>query len=132
MNSDWNANRPRKKQHLSASFRFAWQGIRYAVKSERNLQIHLLISAAVLCAGAVLKLSITEWFVVLLIIGVMVSLELLNTALEKVVDLVTEEYHPLAKQAKDLAAGSVLVFSIISVLIGLLIFVPKAAELFRS
>ena len=66
-----------------------------------------------------------EWFIVLILIGGMLSLELVNAAIERVVDLTTTEWHPLAKQAKDLSAGAVLIYAIVSALIGLLLFIPK-------
>lgn len=66
-----------------------------------------------------------EWSIVVLLIGGMLALEMMNAAIERVVDLVTLENHPLAKHAKDLAAGAVLVYAISSVVIGLIIFVPK-------
>jgi undecaprenol kinase len=70
-------------------------------------------------------LSASEWIFILFAIGGMFSLELVNTAIERIVDLVTEEYHPLAKQAKDIAAGAVIVYAILSVIIGCIIFLPK-------
>lgn len=66
-----------------------------------------------------------EWFIVLILIGGMLSLELVNAAIERVVDLTTTEWHPLAKQAKDLSAGAVLIYAIVSALIGMLLFIPK-------
>nr|WP_235732322.1 diacylglycerol kinase family protein [Mycoplasmopsis anatis] len=69
--------------------------------------------------------SIIEWMIIFLLIGGMFSLELLNTAIEHTVDLITDKHHPLAKAAKDAAAGAVCVFAVISCIIGLLIFLPK-------
>lgn len=75
--------------------------------------------------GFLVELSIIEWMIIFLLIGGMFSLELLNTAIEHTVDLITDKHHPLAKAAKDAAAGAVCVFAVISCIIGLLIFLPK-------
>ncbi|MBT2710139.1 diacylglycerol kinase family protein [Pseudomonas sp. ISL-84] len=95
------------------------------MKRERNLQIHLFISIAVILLGLVFAISWIEWIIILFAIGGMLSLELMNTAVERVVDLATEEYHPLAKQAKDTAAGAVFIYAFLSVIIGTIIFLPK-------
>lgn len=107
------------------SFSYAAAGIFHAMKMERNFKVHLLVAILVLVMGMFVELSIVQWFIIIILIGVVLALELVNTALERIVDLVTEEYHPLAKQAKDAAAGAVLVFAIASAVIGLLIFIPK-------
>ncbi|WP_412897294.1 diacylglycerol kinase family protein [Bacillus sp. 1P02SD] len=111
------------------SFSFAFQGLREAFFSERNLQIQLLFSIIVVICGFYFHITRMEWMVILLLIGGMFSIELMNTAVEKVVDLVTSEFHPLAKKAKDIAAGSVLIYAIISVIIGLIIFIPYLKRL---
>lgn len=113
---------------LLKSFGYALSGISAAVQKERNMQIHIFSGIAAICFSVFFSISKMEWLFILLAIGGMLCLELLNTAVERVVDLVTEEYHPIAKQAKDMAAGAVLVYACISVLIGLIIFVPKIAE----
>ncbi|OCA91147.1 hypothetical protein A8F94_04625 [Bacillus sp. FJAT-27225] len=112
---------------LIKSFGYALAGIGSAIRKEKNLQIHLAISFIVVVLSFLLSISKIEWLFVLLAIGGMLSLELMNTAIEKTVDLVTKEFHPLAKQAKDIAAGAVFVYALLSVLIGLIIFLPKIA-----
>ena len=107
------------------AFDYAWSGILYGVKAERNLKFHLVAAIVVILAGLYTGLSMIEWSIVVLLIGGMLALEMMNAAIERVVDLVTLENHPLAKHAKDLAAGAVLVYAISSVVIGLIIFVPK-------
>ena len=107
------------------AFDFAWSGILYGVKAERNLKFHLIAAIVVLLAGLSTGLSVIEWSIIVLLIGGMLALEMMNAAIERVVDLVTLENHPLAKHAKDLAAGAVLVYAISSVVIGFIIFVPK-------
>lgn len=107
------------------AFVYAWNGIVHGVKRERNLKFHVLATVIVIIAGVLTKLTRMEWFIVLMLIGGMLALEMMNSAIERVVDLITSKRHPLAQQAKDLAAGAVLVYAIISAVIGLLIFVPK-------
>ncbi len=82
----------------------------------------------VIAAGLVLHLSVTEWCICLVLFGLILSLELVNTAVESVVDLVTEERKPLAKVAKDTAAGAVLISAIMAAIIGCVIFVPKILD----
>ncbi len=114
-----------RKHRLAASFRFAFQGIAAAAAGERNFQIHLGISTVVVFFGLWFSITVFEWIAVLLAIGGMLGLELMNTALERTVDMYTKEFHPLAKQAKDIAAGAVLIYAIISIIIGALIFLPR-------
>ena len=108
------------------SFGYAFRGIGHVVVSEANMKIHLVITSLVIIGGVVFAISLTEWMFCLLCIGLVVSAEMINTAIEDVVDLASPELHPLAGKAKDIAAGAVLICAIISVVIGLLIFVPKA------
>jgi undecaprenol kinase len=117
--------RDSRMQNFMKSFRYAFEGIIHAVKTERNFKFHLIAAVIVITTGLLSDLTYTEWFIVLVLIGGVLSLELLNSAIERVVNLVTMERMPLAKQAKDLAAGAVLIFAIMSAIIGLLIFIPK-------
>lgn len=106
------------------SFGYAFEGIITASK-EQNLKSHIVSAIIVILAGYLTGLSRMEWYIVLLLIALMFALEMMNTAIERVVDLASPEIHPLAKQAKDIAAGAVLVFALFSAIIGLLIFLPK-------
>ena len=119
-----------KNKNLIDSFKHAFEGIGVAIKSERNLQIHIAIMFLVIIFGIILKISVVEWFVCLLLLGGVISLEMINTAIETTVDLITMERNPKAKLAKDASAGAVLVMAIVSVIIGLIIFVPKILEVF--
>lgn len=104
-------------------FIYALNGIIAAFRQERNLQIQGFVACLVLLFSFILHVPLYDFIIILCLIGIVLSLELINTAIESVVDLVTERYHPLAKLAKDVAAGAVLLFSIISVIIGLIIFI---------
>lgn len=106
------------------SFRYAMEGLVTAVH-EQNFRFHLVSAIIVIMAGFVTGLSIVEWCIIILIIALVIGTELINTAIERAVDLASPEIHPLAKQAKDVAAGAVLVFALASGIIGLLIFLPK-------
>lgn len=107
------------------SFQYACKGIRHGFLTERNFRFHALAIVVVSIAGAITGLSATEWCIILILFGGMTALELVNTAIERTVDLLTNEIHPLAGQAKDLSAGAVLIFAIISAIIGIIIFIPK-------
>lgn len=112
------------------SFKYPISGIRYAYRNEQNLAFDIGIALLVIICGFLFKLSGSEWATIILTIGLVISCELTNTAIEAVVDLVTEEYHPLAKVAKDTAAAAVFVFAVIAVIVGLIIFLPKVIALF--
>lgn len=117
------------KDPFYKSLGYAISGIIQCIQKERNIKIHLVFMFLVIICGFLFQLSITEWLVCILLFGLVISLELVNTAIEAVVDLCTQEYHPLAKIAKDTAAGAVLISAIASVVIGLIIFVPKVLSL---
>ena len=117
--------RKNKKDPLAKSFGYAFQGIFTCVKKERNMKIHVAAAILVVILGSILKLSVTEWCICLVLFGMVMSLELINTAVEAVVDLVTKDRHPLAKIAKDTAAGAVLIAAIMAAITGAIIFIPK-------
>jgi len=93
------------------------------------MKIHITITTLVVICGFVFSISLIEWMFCLLCIGMVMGAEMMNTAIENVVDLASPDHHPLAGKAKDIAAGGVLICAIISVIIGLLIFVPKGWNL---
>lgn len=121
----------KRKNPLYESFGYAFEGIWTGIYKERNMKIHCLAIVCVTLAGTLFQISASEWCICLLLFAIVASLELVNTAVEAVVDLVTEEHRPLAKIAKDTAAGAVLFSAIVSVLIGCIIFVPYFLELIR-
>ncbi|MBM7650000.1 undecaprenol kinase [Bacillus ectoiniformans] len=116
-------------KRLRRSIGYASEGIRLAF-SEPNFRFHCVFAAAVVMAGFFLSIARWEWIVVCMLIAGMLALEMINTAIEKTIDLMTGHYHPLAKAAKDLSAGAVLLYACLSVIIGFLIFGPKIIDLF--
>ena len=106
------------------SFIYAFNGFILASK-QQNMKFHLASAAVVLIAAFATGVSTLEWVLLFIVIGMVISLEMVNTAIEAVVDLASPDIHPLAKVAKDVAAGAVLVFAVVSVIIGVLIFIPK-------
>lgn len=122
-------------EHLRRFFQsvsYAWAGIVHAVKTQRNMRIHLTVTTFVLLAAWGLEVPRTDVLLLFFSIALVLSLELMNTALEAAVDLVTQEKHPLAKVAKDAGAGAVLVAAIISVIIGLVILGPPLWDRLRE
>jgi diacylglycerol kinase len=111
------------------SFKYPMSGLRYAYKNEQNLIVDIGMAVLVIIAGIIFKISIAEWAILTITVGLVISLELVNTAIEAVVDLVTENYHPLAKVAKDTSAAAVLVLAIVAMIEGLIIFLPKLINL---
>jgi undecaprenol kinase len=125
MSMDLHDNKKHSHAPLWKSFSFAISGIHNTILNERNIRIHLFISIIVIGCSIFFSITKVEWLFVLSAIGGMLALELINTAIERLVDLVTMEYHPLAKQAKDIAAGAVFLYAIFSVIMGLIIFLPR-------
>ncbi|MBU8788379.1 MULTISPECIES: diacylglycerol kinase family protein [Bacillus] len=117
--------KPNEWIRLKKSFSHAFAGIIKTFMSERNFKIHTGAAVIVIVCGFVFRLSVLEWAVMFILIGGMLALELMNTAVEHAVDLITKKSHPLAKAAKDAAAGAVCVFAAVSCIIGLLIFLSK-------
>lgn len=120
----------KKNNGIRAAFGNAFTGFAYAIRTERNLKIHFSIAILVITAGALFKISASEWTVIILTIGVVFVTEMINTAIEYTVDLASPEKHDLARKAKDVSAGAVLAIAASSVVIGLIIFLPKIIALF--
>jgi len=107
---------------LLKSFGYAWNGFKVAVKEEPNLRIHLTIAIVVIVMGFYFKISSAEWAELLIMIGLVIGFELLNSAVESLTNLVTKERLPLAGKVKDIAASAVLVISVVALLVGIIIF----------
>ena len=115
--------RPAGPPSWAEKFSAAFAGIREGW-SERSLRVHVAVAGLVIVAAAVLRVSLTGWALLALAIGMVIALELINTAIETIVDLVQPDIHPLAKRAKDVAAGAVLVASFAAIAVGLAVLGP--------
>ena len=118
-----------KNNNIISSFKFAFEGLFFASRKERNFRFHLISAIVVILLGVFSQLNNIEWILIIICISGMFSLELINSALESVVDLASPEIHELAKRAKDMSAAAVLVFACASAIIGILIFLPKWMEI---
>ena len=107
------------------SFLNALKGLSAAIRNERHMRVHLILSLLTICLGFYYELILWEWVAILICIGMVVSLEIINTAIEEVCDFIHRDHHPKIGLIKDLSAGAVLMISFISLLVGLLIFLPK-------
>ena len=124
----WTSKGKKKKYSLSRFFKgftYAFNGIKIACKTEQNFIFDAIYGIVTIILGFVLKLNVIEFTIVLLAIGLVLSMELINSAIEYTVDMAMPEIHPLAKSAKDLGAGAVLVSTIIAFIIGIIIYLPK-------
>jgi diacylglycerol kinase len=108
---------------------FAWRGIKQFLSRDRNGKIQIVMGLIAITLGFTVSLSSFQWLLVLLCIGLVISLEMINSAIERYCDLVTTDFHPGIKIIKDVAAGAVLVASIMSLVIGLIIFIPALTDL---
>ena len=117
------------QQGVARSFNQAYRGLVYSVRTQRNMRIHVVVAALVLISSLLVGVSTLEMAALVLVIMLVFVAEMLNTALEFAVDLVTKEYHPLAKLAKDVSAGAVLVTSVGAVLVGYLILADNLGPL---
>jgi undecaprenol kinase len=122
-----------KKRHsLVNSFSYAFQGIRTAFKNEPHLRIHTFFAILALVVGIILGLSFIEWLLLAFTIFYVITLELLNTVLENVVNLVSPEVNPYAKVAKDVSAACVLLAAGLSIIVGVALFLPKIILLLQK
>ena len=128
---DWKeSNQKKTAKEKPNPLQFAWRGIQTAYIHERHIRIQFLSMVLVFLAAFLFKVTVTEWLFLILCVGGVLTAELLNTSIEAAVDLSTGgSYHELAKIAKDVAAGAVLIIVIISVAVGTIIFVPYLLNL---
>jgi diacylglycerol kinase len=111
------------------SFCFAGQGVWHVVRTQRNMRVHLAAAACAIVAGVALRIGAADWACVIITIGVVLAAEALNTVVEALTDLCTTEFHPLAKIAKDAAAGAVLIVSVAAVGVAVAVFLPRLLTL---
>lgn len=122
-----------KNKHFIASLEFALQGIRTVFKEERNMRTHSLAAVLAVICGFIFQLSLGEWLWLILSIFLVFVVEIINTAFENVVDMVTDfHFHPIGKKIKDMAAGAVLITATFSLIVGLIIFLPKLWEVIKG
>lgn len=107
------------------SFAFAWSGLKICFASETNFKIHIAFAAFAMLLGFVFSISRVEWLVIIGCIAFVTTMEMVNTTIEKLCDVVHKEFHPNIKKVKDIAAGAVLVAAACSVIVGVIIFLPK-------
>ncbi len=118
-----------RAENFAASFKFAVAGLVYALKTQRNLRLHMLATLVVFGLSYYLQLTVTELLFVVFATALVIMMEMVNTAVEAVVDLASEELHPLARIAKDVAAGAVLVSAINALVVALLVLWPRVSKL---
>ena len=124
---------PFKKERVhKISFVHAWRGVVFAFKTQPNFRFHVFASAVVIAVGFFFNISNIEWMVIGFTIMTILVAETINTAIEQVVDLLTDKYHLNAMRAKDVAAGMVLVAVTFSIFVGLIIFVPYILEFVKN
>jgi diacylglycerol kinase len=111
------------------SFRYAFAGIAYVLRTQRNARVHAGVAGLVIVAGVYFRVTAVEWAILALTMGVVFSAEMINTVAELAVDLLTQRFHPLAKIAKDAGAGAVLLAALAAVAVGVAIFGPRVWEL---
>ena len=123
---------PTPKQTLIQSFRCAFAGLAVLIRTQRNARIHLTATGLVLIFGWVAKLSSTDWRWITLAIGLVWITEAFNTALEYSCDAITDQHHPLIKNAKDISAAATLIAAITAAVIGLIVFSPTIRSWFNT
>lgn len=119
----------RLKQH-TISFKHAFDGVIYTFKTQPNFKVHVIFAILATIAGFYFQITRAEWAVIIFIIGLVLIAEMINTSIEAVVDLHTEQYHDLAKIAKDVSAGMVLITAVMAIITGVLIFLPHLLATF--
>lgn len=122
----------KKSHNLVQSFKHAIDGFAYTLKNEKNIKIHLLFTLLISIGGMIFKITRTEYLICLTFVALVISLELVNTAIEEAVDLACPEINPKAKIAKDVAAAAVFFAACVASIVGLAIFVPNIIQFIRS
>lgn len=113
------------------SFSYAFRGLFLLFKDQHNARIHLVVGLIVILSGFYFEIDFGEWIVITITIALVLGAELMNSAIEYLCDVVSKEYHPAIRDAKDMAAGAVLILSIGAAIIGSIIFIPHILKLFK-
>lgn len=121
-----------RRQPWRMTFRYAAEGVMYALRTQVNMRIHVVVALLVIVAGLTLHISRLDWLFVCVAIAIVIVAELFNTAVEAAVDLISPDIHPLVKAAKDTAAGAVLLAAVFAVIIGIFVFYIPMLTLISS
>ena len=113
------------KKSFKSSVNYCLNGLSYAITNETNLKIEIVLGIIALILGVLLNISKIEFIIIVIMISLVLTTEIINTAIERCVDLYTTKYNEMAKIAKDVSAGAVLVMAFFSLIVGIIIFVPK-------
>lgn len=111
------------------SFSYSYDGLKYAFQNEQSISVMFIITVIATMLGIILQISAIEWIFIIFVIGIVLATELINTSIEATIDLLSPDFHPLAKVAKDTASASVFIYSIVSVFLAGIIFIPKIIHL---
>lgn len=114
------------------SFSFSISGLKYAYKYEQSMFVHVIATICVITANIIFKVQPIEWLITVLAIGMVLAAELINTAIEAIVDMVTLEFHPLAKIAKDCGSAATFVLAVMAAVIGVVVYLPHILELLKG
>lgn len=118
-------------KRILKSFKFSFDGLKYAYAHEQSLALHVIVMAIIITCGIAFQITPIQWVITLVMGALILVAELFNTSIEAVVDMVTEEYHPLAKVAKDTASAACFVADMVAFGMWLVVFIPKIVALFR-
>lgn len=124
-------NNENKISFLFKKFKYAFRGLWSAIKEEKSLVIHIIISILVIIVAGIINSEMTtiDWILLVIVIFIVIGMELINTAIENLVDTVSFKYNINARKIKDIAAAATLLFAIMSIIVGMLIFIPKFINL---
>lgn len=117
-------------RRVRKSFKYAISGLIYVFKEEQNFRVHTITAVTVVILGFILKISFFEWIALIICIALVLMAELINTIFERIVDILKPRLHPYAERIKDMMAGIVIVAAVLSLILGLLIFLPKILAFF--
>lgn len=118
-------------QARTKSFKYAFQGLYDLIASQPNARIHLAATLMAIFLGWFFRINASEWYAIIIVVGMVWAAEAFNTALEYLTDLVSPDYHPLAGKVKDVAAAGVLLAALTALIVGMLVFVPKLIQFFN-
>lgn len=124
----------REKGSSIKKFFYAFRGLYVSTKEELSLMIHFIAAFIAIIIGIILrdKMSLTEWVLIILVIGMVIIVELLNTAIESLCDMVSFKFNFSAKKIKDISAAATLISAIVAIIVGGIIYIPKLIELFQG